>query len=56
MADPAPTRTETVAANIEAVLDKFGDENYMRLMAVCLTDISTSLAMLVDNASSAAET
>jgi hypothetical protein len=52
MADPTPTREETVTANIEAVENKYGDENYGRLMAVCLKDISLSLAMLVDSSSS----
>jgi len=49
MADPTPTRQETVEANIEAVLTKYGDENWIKLLAVCLEDISVSLAMLVDN-------
>jgi hypothetical protein len=49
MADETPTRQETVEANIEAVLTKYGDENWVKLMGVCLQDISVSLAMLVDN-------
>ena len=49
MSDPTPTRTETVTANIEAVINKYGDENYMKLLAVCLQDISLSLATLVDS-------
>lgn len=48
MADPAPTRLETVTANIEAVIEQRGDEAYSQIMAVCLKDISVSLAMLVD--------
>lgn len=55
MADETSTRTETVTANIAAVVDKYGDENYMRLLAVCLQDISLSLATLVDNGTQAAE-
>jgi hypothetical protein len=43
------TRVETVTANIEAVIEKYGDEAYNRIMSVCLQDISLSLAMLVDN-------
>lgn len=50
MPDSTPTRTETVTANIEAVVNKYGEENYMKLLAVCLQDISLSLATLVDNA------
>jgi hypothetical protein len=42
------TRVETVTANIEAVIEKYGDEAYNRIMSVCLQDISLSLAMLVD--------
>ena len=43
------TRQDVVEGNIEAVLDKYGDENWIKLLAVCLQDISVSLAMLVDN-------
>lgn len=42
------TRVETVTANIEAAINKYGDEAYNRIMSVCLQDISLSLAMLVD--------
>ena len=48
MSDPTPTRQETVEANMEAVINKYGDENWIKLLAVCLQDISVSLAMLVD--------
>lgn len=51
MADD-PTRTETVQAHIEEVLDKYGDENYMKMISVCIQDISESLATLVDNSAS----
>ena len=44
-----PTREETVTANITACVNQWGDENVMPLVAVCLKDISVSLAMLVDN-------
>lgn len=43
-----PTREETVTANIEACEAQWGDENIMKLLAVCAKDISVSLAMLVD--------
>lgn len=45
------TREEVVTENIEAVIDKYGDENWVKLLAVCLQDISVSLAMLVDGES-----
>ena len=48
MADPTPTRQETVEDNIEAVIEKHGPEAWNQIMATCLIDISTSLAMLVD--------
>ena len=48
MSDPTPTRLETVTAHIEAVIEKHGEEAYSQITAVCLTDISVSLAMLVD--------
>jgi len=47
MADTT-TRVDDVTANIEACEDKYSDENYNRLISVCLKDISISLAMLVD--------
>jgi hypothetical protein len=46
------TRQDVVEENIEAVETKYGDENWVKLLAVCLKDISVSLAMLVDNSSS----
>ena len=42
------TREETVTANLEAVIAKYGDENWVKLLSVALQDISVSLAMLVD--------
>lgn len=42
------TRQDVVEANIEEVVAKYGDENWVKLLAVCLRDISVSLAMLVD--------
>ena len=46
------TRQDVVEENIEAVIAKYGEENWVKLLAVCLQDISVSLAMLVDNSSS----
>ena len=50
MSDPTPTRQETVEANIEAVENTYGDDQYWRILVQCAKDISISLAMLVDNA------
>ena len=52
MSDPTPTRTETVEANIEAVEGTYGEENFLRVIATCVKDMSVSLAMLVDAGSS----
>ena len=49
MADPTPTRVETVTANIAAVVEQRGPEALDWINAQCLQDISLSLAMLVDN-------
>ena len=48
MADNEQTRVEAVEANIEAVEDTYGEENFGRVIAACVKDISVSLAMLVD--------
>ncbi len=48
MADPA-TRQDAVEANIAACEATYGPDNIMKLIAVCIQDISISLAMLVDN-------
>ena len=48
MADSEQTRVQEVEANIQAVEDTYGDENFGRVIAVCVKDISVSLAMLVD--------
>ncbi len=52
MSEETKTRTETVEDNIEAVIAKYGEENFNQLFAVCLQDISLSLAALVDAGSS----
>jgi hypothetical protein len=49
MADPTPTRTETVTANIAAVESKYCPESYLRIITQCIKDISISIATLVDN-------
>ncbi len=48
MAD-TETRQSVVEAHITACEGTYGPENYMKLIAVCIKDISVSLAMLVDN-------
>ena len=45
MADP--TRQDVVEENIEAVIDKYGEDEYLRIISQCAQDISVSLAMLV---------
>ena len=50
MADP--TRQETVEANIENIIDKYGDEEYLKIIAQCAQDISVSLAMMIDASAS----
>jgi len=52
MADSTPTRAETVAANLASVKSVEGNDAYTKIIIQLLTDISTSLAMLVDNDSS----
>ena len=52
MADPTPTREDTVEANVTAVENKYGDDNVPRIAIQLLKDINISLAMLVDNDSS----
>ena len=47
-----PTRQDTVEANIEAAIAKYGEENSKPLIVTMLADISVSLAMLVDAGSS----
>jgi hypothetical protein len=48
MADETQTRSETVAANNAATIAKYGPEAWNQIYAQLLTDISVSLAMLVD--------
>lgn len=52
MADPTPTRQETVEANIAAVLAAYSKDANMKMISQCVQDISISLAMLVDSSSS----
>ena len=52
MADPTPTRTETVTANIAAVEGKYGPEGFKQIVIQLLKDIDISLAALVDAGSS----
>lgn len=43
------TRQDVVEDNIANVLAIYGEDNWKKLLATCLTDISVSLAMLVDS-------
>lgn len=52
MSDPAPTRQSVVEGNIAQVLSDYNEDAIMRMIYVCIKDISVSLAMLVDNQSS----
>ena len=49
MSDPTPTRQDTVEANIDAIIARWGDEATLKIIAQCVQDISISLAMLVDS-------
>ena len=49
MSDPAPTRQETVEANIAQLLATYGEGAEKKMITQCVKDISISLAMLVDN-------
>lgn len=48
VAESTPTRVETVTANLNAVIEKYGPESLKKIDSQCLQDISLSLAMLVD--------
>ena len=52
MADPTPTRQETVEANLEAVIARWGEDATEKINTQCLKDINISLALLVDGGSS----
>ena len=52
MADPTPTRQETVEANIAAILSEYTKDANLKMISQCVQDISISLAMLVDNSAS----
>ena len=48
MSEETQTRSEVVAANIAAILEKYGTEFCSQMQTKCLEDISISLAALVD--------
>jgi len=48
MSDPAPSRQDTVEANIASVLSEYTEDAVLRMICQCVKDISISLAMLVD--------
>lgn len=47
MSENTQTRTEVVTANMEAIIEKYG-ENTSQFQTQCLKDINLSLAALVD--------
>jgi hypothetical protein len=48
MADSEQTRVQETEAAITAVEATYGEENYNRVISVCLKNMAVSLAMLVD--------
>lgn len=46
------TRQDTVEENIQAVIDRWGEDATEKINTQCLKDISISLAMLVDSSAS----
>lgn len=48
MADSEQTRVQETEAAIAAVEETYGEENYNRVISVCLKNMAVSLAMLVD--------
>ena len=48
MADPTPSREDTVKANVLAVETRLGPEAYPQIIVQLLKDINISMAMLVD--------
>lgn len=53
MSDPTPTRQDTVEENLEEIIARWGADATEKINTQCLQDINISLAMLVDNSSSA---
>lgn len=49
------SRQDVVEENIENVIATYGKENVKQLLAVCIKDISVSLAMLVDAGASSGD-
>ena len=49
MSDPAPTREETVKANMATVISTYTKDAFQQRLLGMLEDINVSLAMLVDN-------
>ena len=49
MSDPAPSREDTVKANIAAIESAYTKDAYLQMITQCVKDISVSLALLVDN-------
>ena len=54
MADDTPTREETVKANMATVISTYTKDAFQQRMLGMIEDINVSLAMLVDNDTTAA--
>lgn len=52
MADPTPTREETVEANVATAIATYGEGAWKQIVLQILKDINISLAELVDNSGS----
>jgi len=48
MADPTPTREETVKANLADTIALYNKDAHNKIVETLLTDIDISLALLVD--------
>ena len=52
MADPTPTREETVEANVATAIETYGEGAWKQIVLQIVKDINISLAELVDNSGS----
>ena len=52
MADPTPTREETIEANVATAIETYGEGAWKQIVLQIVKDINISLAELVDNSGS----